>query len=60
LDLPLQDLKFIEKIKNVIGKNYTNNHFQKADLTSKMAVSERQLQRKVTALIDERSLLLFI
>jgi AraC-like DNA-binding protein len=56
LDLPLQDLKFIEKFKEVIEKNYTNNHFQKADLASKMAVSERQLQRKVNALIDENPL----
>lgn len=56
LDLPQQDLKFIEKFKDVIAKNYANNHFQKADLASNMAVSERQLQRKVTALIDESPL----
>jgi signal transduction histidine kinase/ligand-binding sensor domain-containing protein/CheY-like chemotaxis protein len=56
LNLSEQDLKFIEKLKEVISKNYTNNHFQKADLASKMAISERLLHRKVTALIDENPL----
>ncbi|MCF6289136.1 MAG: ATP-binding protein [Proteobacteria bacterium] len=53
LDLPLQDLKFIKKFKTVIEKYYANEYFQKADLASKMAISERQLHRKVKALIDE-------
>jgi signal transduction histidine kinase/ligand-binding sensor domain-containing protein/CheY-like chemotaxis protein len=53
LDLPLQDQKFIEKFKNVIGEYYDNEYFQIADIASKMAVSERQLQRKVRALIDK-------
>ncbi len=53
LNLPEQDLKFIQKLKDVISNNYTNSHFQKADLASKLAISERLLHRKVTALIDE-------
>ena len=53
LDLSKKDLKFIEKFKNIIGDVYDNEYFQKADLAVKMAVSERQLQRKVKALIGE-------
>jgi AraC-like DNA-binding protein len=53
LDLPKQDLKFIEKLKDVIADLYANEYIQKADIAAKMAVSERQLQRKVKALIDE-------
>ncbi len=56
LNLPQQDLKFIDKLKDVISKNYANSHFQKADLASKMAISERLLHRKVKALIDESPL----
>jgi signal transduction histidine kinase/ligand-binding sensor domain-containing protein/CheY-like chemotaxis protein len=54
LDLPLQDLNFIEKFKTIIGKYYTNEYFQIADLASKMAISERQLQRKIKALVAEK------
>ena len=53
LDLSKQDLKFIEKLKDIIGTHYGNEYFQVADLASKMAVSDRQLQRKVRALIGE-------
>ena len=53
LNLSEQDKKFIEKFKNLIDKHYGNEYFQKADLTSKMAISERQLQRKLKALINQ-------
>jgi len=53
LNLSKQDEKFIDKFKDVIGKYYSNEYFQKADLASKMAISERQLQRKLKALIDQ-------
>jgi len=53
LELTEQDLIFIEKLKDVIAQHYGNEYFQKADIADKMAVSERQLQRKVKALIDE-------
>ncbi|TDR20490.1 signal transduction histidine kinase [Marinicella litoralis] len=51
LDLSKQDLKFIEKLQDVIAQYHSNEYFQKADLADKMAVSERQLLRKVKALI---------
>ncbi|MCF6300716.1 MAG: ATP-binding protein [Proteobacteria bacterium] len=54
LNLSKHDLAFIEKLKTVIEKHYPNEYFLKADLASKMTVSERQLQRKVKALIDEK------
>ncbi|VAW35691.1 hypothetical protein MNBD_GAMMA01-1539 [hydrothermal vent metagenome] len=53
LGLSQQDLKFVEKFKDVIGKYYGNEYFQKADLAAKMAVSERQLHRKLRALTGE-------
>ncbi len=53
LNLSKQDEKFIDKFKDIIGKHYGNEYFQKADLASKMAISERQLQRKLKALIDQ-------
>ncbi len=54
LDLSQQDLKFIEKLQDVIGRYYGNEYYQIADLAAKMAVSERQLQRKIKALINEK------
>lgn len=53
LELSKLDVKFIDKLRDVIGKVYTNEYIQKADLASKMAISERHLNRKVKALIDE-------
>ena len=52
IDLPKLDLKFIDKLKNIISQYYGNEYFQIADLASKMAISERQLQRKLKALIN--------
>ncbi len=51
LELPQQDMKFINKLKAVIEKYHSNEYFQKGDLADKMAVSERQLYRKVKAMI---------
>lgn len=51
LELPKQDLKFIEKLQDVIAQLYANEYIQRADLADKMAISERQLHRKVKALI---------
>ena len=53
LDLPAQDLKFINKLKTVIADNYQNPMFMRPQIASLLAVSERQLQRKVKALIDD-------
>jgi signal transduction histidine kinase/DNA-binding response OmpR family regulator/ligand-binding sensor domain-containing protein len=53
LDLSAQDLKFVNKLKQVISDEYRDPMFMRPQMASKMAVSERQLQRKVKALIDE-------
>jgi len=53
LDLPKQDIDFINRLKKVISENYANTQFLRPQIASKMAVSERQLQRKTKALIDE-------
>ncbi|MCF6319775.1 MAG: ATP-binding protein [Proteobacteria bacterium] len=53
LDLPKQDLKFINKFKGVIDNYYTNEYCQITDIAALMFVSERQLQRKVKALMNE-------
>ncbi|WP_223787751.1 hybrid sensor histidine kinase/response regulator transcription factor [Marinicella meishanensis] len=53
LDLPKQDLKFVKNLKSVIAENYPDIMFMRPQLASAMAVSERQLQRKVKALVDD-------
>lgn len=53
LDLPENDRIFIEKLKKEIETHYQDSLFQKAQLASNMAVSERQLLRKTKALIDQ-------
>ncbi len=44
---------FIEKLMNTIKNNYSDPSFQRVHLASKMAVSERQLHRKVHALLNQ-------
>ncbi len=56
LELSKQDAKFIEKLRDVIGKLYANEYIQKADIANKMAISERHLDRKVKALIGETAM----
>ncbi|MFC3192872.1 response regulator [Marinicella sediminis] len=51
LDLTKQDIRFLDQLKAVIVEVFGNEYIQKADLASRMAISERQLQRKVKALI---------
>lgn len=51
LDLSKQDIRFLDQLKAVIEEVFANEYIQKADLADRMAVSERQLQRKVKALI---------
>ena len=52
-DLSQQDAIFINKLQSVIEKNYHNQYFLKPQFASKMAYSESQLLRKVTALIED-------
>ena len=51
LGLSKQDIQFIEQLKAVIADLHANEYIQKADLAAKMALSERQLQRKVKGLL---------
>jgi len=52
-DLPKKDLEFVEKLLGIIKNNYHNPQLNRAKIASKMAVSDRQLQRKIKALIDQ-------
>lgn len=47
-----QDQKFLDKLSRVIDKHFINPEFTRSFMASEMAVSERQLQRKLKALID--------
>ena len=44
---------FVEKITAIISRRYSETRLSRADLAADMAVSERQLQRKLKALIDQ-------
>ncbi len=48
-----RDQAFVSKIRKAIEDNFHNPLFGRAELASKLAVSERQLQRKLKALIDD-------
>ena len=47
------DIRFVETMNRHIQGNYADATFNRKDLAQKMAVSERQLQRKIKALTDE-------
>ncbi|MFK8012711.1 MAG: two-component regulator propeller domain-containing protein [Marinicellaceae bacterium] len=53
IDLPKKDQEFIAKLNGLIAKNYKNPNYLRSQIASDMAVSERQLQRKIKALIDK-------
>ncbi len=53
IDLPQKDQEFVNKLNMYIAKNYKNSLITKANLAKNMAVSERQLQRKLKALINK-------
>ena len=44
---------FVDKLMQVIEDNYSEASFQRVHLASQMAVSERQLHRKVQALLNQ-------
>ncbi len=52
-DLPKRDQVFVNKLNQLIVKKYKNPLYLRPQLASDMAVSERQLQRKLKALIDK-------
>ena len=50
--LPEKEKLFLDKVNKVIAKNFHDNQFGRGQMAKKMAVSERQLQRKLKAIID--------
>ncbi|MCB1585666.1 MAG: response regulator [Xanthomonadales bacterium] len=52
-DLPKVDQNFINKLNKIIADNYKNSNLQRPQIASAMAVSTKQLQRKLKALIDK-------
>jgi len=54
--LPKLDQKFLDKFIGIIEDMYSNPNFLRPQMASMMAVSERQLQRKIKALIDKNPL----
>ncbi|WP_395377513.1 ATP-binding protein [Marinicella sp. W31] len=53
ITMPKKDQQFIDKVMELIKQNYSNPELTLTTLASDMAVSERQLQRKLKALIDQ-------
>jgi len=51
--LPKKDQEFIDKLIEIIKLNYHNPMLNRAEIANKMAVSDRQLQRKTKALVDQ-------
>ena len=51
--LPKRDKNFVDKLNHLIAINYKNPIYQRMQLASDMAVSEKQLQRKLKAIIDK-------
>ncbi|MBL4660254.1 MAG: response regulator [Alcanivoracaceae bacterium] len=51
-DLPKLDQEFVDKLNNIIMENYHNPLYLRPQMASDMAVSIKQLQRKIKALID--------
>jgi signal transduction histidine kinase/ligand-binding sensor domain-containing protein/CheY-like chemotaxis protein/AraC-like DNA-binding protein len=54
--LPKNDQLFVDKFMQMIEKMYTEPYFLRPQMASMMAVSERQLQRKMKALVDQNPL----
>lgn len=51
--LPKKDQEFVDLLYEIIKTNYCNPILSRKKIANEMAVSERQLQRKVKALIDQ-------
>lgn len=47
------DQEFINKLVRVVKQNYTNPNFDIVSMAAEMKISDRQLQRKVKALIGQ-------
>lgn len=53
-DLPKKDQEFINKLNQLVAKKYKDPLYLSQKVASDMAVSERQLQRKLKALIGKK------
>lgn len=51
-DVNVKDKKFIESFEQLISANYHSSEFNRSFVANKLAMSERQLNRKLSALID--------
>jgi signal transduction histidine kinase/ligand-binding sensor domain-containing protein/DNA-binding response OmpR family regulator len=51
-DLGAREQKFLDKIQSVLDGNYAEPEFRVEQLAAAMAMSDRQLQRKLKALVD--------
>ena len=52
-ELNAKELKFIATFESIIADNYSNSAFKRADAASLLAMSERQLTRKLDALFTD-------
>ena len=48
-----RDRAFTKNLQQVLAQEYANSAFSRTEMASKLAVSERQLQRKTTALFHQ-------
>ncbi|MCJ8268623.1 MAG: helix-turn-helix domain-containing protein, partial [Psychrosphaera sp.] len=53
LQMSLKDRLFVERFEAIIAKNYQLNTFNRSQTASQMAISERQLNRKLGLLTDD-------
>lgn len=51
-DLGARELQFLDKLQTLLEENYADPDFKVDQLASAMAMSDRQLQRKLKALVD--------
>lgn len=51
-DIGRKEQKFLDKLHKVVEQNYADTNFRVEQLASALAMSDRQLQRKLKALVD--------
>ncbi len=47
------DQEFVDNLVRVVNRNYANSNFDVSSMAAEMAISDRQLQRKVKALTGQ-------
>ncbi|WP_223786653.1 response regulator [Marinicella meishanensis] len=53
IKLPKKDQEFVDKLNTIIEENFSDPLLNRSKMASQMSVSDRQLQRKLKALIDQ-------